>query len=925
MKRIDKIYNYIKERSENTSMDELREVGGFSAQEIGEDLDILRNNASKELNELCRMGKLIKIKGRPVLYFHRKSIESLIQKKIPEELLEVDSINKILGKGEIKEEKSPFHYLIGAENSLKNQIEQAKAAILYPPNGLHTLIVGQTGVGKTLFANMMYNYARYIDRLPKDAPFVVFNCADYYNNPQLLLSHVFGYIRGAFTGADTEKQGLVEKANGGILFLDEIHRLPPEGQEMLFYFMDTGTYNKLGETERKRRANVFIIGATTEDPTSALLKTFIRRIPITITIPNFDERPMEDKVDIIKHLLSNEAHRVNKPIKITSEAVKALIGSTSYGNIGQLKSNIQLICAQGFLNSINTDNYIEIDFKTLPNNIKSGLISMGAKREESEELWRIMPSDIVITPQGYKELIEEDPYEPPFNLYKIIEDKASILKEEGMDDENINKFITTDINVHIRCFYDKFKNDGKNRERILKIVDDHILKFSEEVQKLAEKRLNKKFNDRFLYALSLHLSAFFNRMNKKTELKYTNVDSIIKDNPMEYKVAVEVKSMIEERYKVKVPKVEVIYLTLLLNSIQDTGNTGRVGIIVATHGSSTASSMVGVVQKLLEEENVEAIDMPLEISPKEILEEMAQKVKEIDRGKGVLILVDMGSLTGFGSIISEKTGIKIKTIDMVSTPIVLEAVRKSNIFDMDLESVYNSLKDFKGYSNKIQEKSKSSDGVIVTLCTTGEGAALKLKKLVEDIITNVSEKPVNIIPIGIKNMKEDLEKISEDFPILATVGAVNPEIEAPFISLESLINGEGEKVIKNIIRGNKEETETEKEQNVVVRELCEDSLKQFLTYLNPEKIISVLIRFVSVLEKVMEKEFSNSMKIRIILHVACALERMVIKEGLEYKYDKEKLDKDKLIKVKSACAIFKESINLELTEDEIYYIVEMFM
>ena len=82
----------------------------------------------------------------------------------------------------------------------------------------------------------MYSYAKYIKRLKDDSPFIVFNCADYYNNPQLLLSHIFGHVKGAFTGADSEKEGIVEKANGGILFLDEIHRLPPEGQEMIFIY-----------------------------------------------------------------------------------------------------------------------------------------------------------------------------------------------------------------------------------------------------------------------------------------------------------------------------------------------------------------------------------------------------------------------------------------------------------------------------------------------------------------------------------------------------------------------------------------------------------------------------------------------------------------------------------------------------------------
>lgn len=154
-------------------------------------------------------------------------------------------------------------------------IKQAKAAILYPPKGLHTLITGPTGVGKTTFAEMMYKYAVYAGAIPEDTEFVIFNCSEYAENPQLILSQLFGHIKGAFTGADQEKAGLIEKADGGILLLDEIHRLsPPEGQEMLFLLLDKNIYRKLGETEGYRKANVLIIGATTEDVNSALLNTF---------------------------------------------------------------------------------------------------------------------------------------------------------------------------------------------------------------------------------------------------------------------------------------------------------------------------------------------------------------------------------------------------------------------------------------------------------------------------------------------------------------------------------------------------------------------------------------------------------------------------------------------------------------------------
>ena len=237
MKRIDKIYNYILEHSKNFTKAEILNNNGPTAQEIGNALDILRNNVSKELNSLCRDKKLIKIKNRPVLYFDKKYIEDIFSIKISSDSEEI-SIDTLLNSSitSDKDSCSPFSYLIGYNTSLKNQIEQAKAALMYPPNGLHTLIIGSTGVGKSLFANIMYQYAKYIKKLSSDAPFIVFNCADYANNPQLLLSHIFGHIKSAFTGADKETDGIVAKADGGILFLDEIHRLPPRSRNDLLLY-----------------------------------------------------------------------------------------------------------------------------------------------------------------------------------------------------------------------------------------------------------------------------------------------------------------------------------------------------------------------------------------------------------------------------------------------------------------------------------------------------------------------------------------------------------------------------------------------------------------------------------------------------------------------------------------------------------------
>ncbi|WP_025692745.1 sigma-54-dependent transcriptional regulator [Paenibacillus zanthoxyli] len=918
MRRIDKILEYIAEKTKGFPEEALLQCEGITAAEIAANQNMLRNNVSKELNELFRADRIIKIKGRPVKFLHKQTIEEMFRVHLKEKQIEVNSLGEILQTGE---REDPFYSLIGFKGSMRNQVEQGKAAILYPPRGLHTLIVGQTGVGKTMFAKLMYNYGKHMKRFTGQAPFIVFNCADYYNNPQLLLSHIFGHVKGAFTGADQEKQGLVEKADGGILFLDEIHRLPPEGQEMIFYFMDTHTYNKLGESERKRSANVLLVAATTEDPGSSMLKTFIRRIPITINIPPFQERMPSEQLQILKHLLESEALRVNKPIRVDQEVAKALIGSVTYGNIGQLKSNIQLVCAKGFLDSIRENkDEIGLDFKVLPSNIREGLFNIGKSRRESEELGSIS-SQLYITPEG-SHATEEDVLEPPFNLYKLIEDKISLLKDEGLDDSYINKFITTDVNIHIKSFYNRFYNQKGSRERILKIVDKEILEFADQVKMLVEQELNRRYSDRFVYAFSLHLSAFLKRIREKKYGGKPVYDPIDQDDE-EYKMALTIKDMIESGFGISVPEAEITYVAILLKSVEEE-RKGNVGIIIAAHGNSTATSIAGVVDSLLGSSNICAVDMPLDVSPREILEIIVDKVQSIDNGRGVLLLVDMGSLLNFERTIVERLGIKVKTIDMVSTPLALEAVRKANLLDMELEEIYRSLKDFRGYNNlEAAEGAILDNKVIITVCSSGKGAAIKVKEFVEKIVYDLTQRKITVIPAKIRELDKVVKEQQAKQSVLAVIGVKRPgDRNVPFIPLEQLIDASGEELLRELLL-NHELPVVQESQSVVIKDLCEDSLKEFLTYLNPHKILGSLMSFVQELERGLNTDFEYAMKVQIAIHTAHALERMVIRDGLVYRGESELLDPHIMNAVNQACEIFSSGINLSLSDDEKYYICEM--
>ena len=348
--------------------------------------------------------------------------------------------------------------------------------------------------------------------------------------------------------------------------------------------------------------------------------------------------------------------------------------------------------------------------------------------------------------------------------------------------------------------------------------------------------------------------------------------------------------------------------------------------MVAAHGSSTATSMVAVARKLFDADNILAVDMPLEMTPSDILESVIEKVKVVDEGKGVLLLVDMGSLNTFGDVITERTNIITKSIDMVSTPLVLEAVRKSSLLDNDLNSVYSYLiTDFRGYTNKvIAEESNHIDGVIVTVCSTGKGAAVKLKELVQDIIDNITTNNINIIPVGLNNLSKSINNISNNNNIIAIIGLASPDMGIPFISLENLIDGSGEKTLKSIIEGKPIANSNNKSENqIVLKNLCKQSLRELLTFLNPDKIYALLEDFVTSVEKSLCINYENPVKLRIMLHVACALERMVLNDGLEYRESPDTLNKNSLSALNEASLIFKKSLSISLTKNELYYMVDM--
>ena len=933
MKRKEKVWEYLKTVLPNAPQ-------GVTTSKVAMDLDLVRTNASKELNVLVKEGKLAKTATRPVKYFFADQAQPAIASTSKEKKAK-DQAPKIANKDQKDHQDDIFDHLIGRTSSLKNQIEQAKAAILYPPHGLNVLITGPTGSGKTYFANAMNQFACN-QGVISNPRLTTFNCADYAHNPQLLMSHLFGYVKGAFTGANEDQEGLIQKADGGILFLDEVHRLPPEGQEMIFYLMDHGTYSRLGETDKAHHANLRLICATTEDPESSLLATFVRRIPIVVQMPSFNSRTMRERFGLLKQMLLIEANRIHKKIYFDEDVARSLIGSVTYGNVGQLKSNVQLVCAQGFLNNIQEKDAIYLHFEQLPPNIKDGLSRLANDREQFGDLAKMMDPQMAVAPDDSTALInDEDNYELPYNLYEIIGDKAALLSKEGLDQEAINNFIMTDINVHLKGFYSD-KHLERDQDDLYEIVDQDVVDLTNRLKQIL-KDAGYQISTNFLYAMSLHISSFIKRVESGKPLRKVapNMMSMVQDYPQEFEYAKLVKDEIENHYHLPVPDSELYYLAVLLISLQAEKQNGKVGIVVAAHGNSTASSMVQVVDQLLNPDNLTAFDMSLDMSPQEALKGIEEKVRQVDSGNGVILLVDMGSLSTFDEKISEHTGIKVKSVDMVTTALVLETARKTSLIDSDLENVYREISEFSGYSRtterektEVQHLPKQTDVMtdqqpkaILAICSTGQGTAVKIKKMLDSILVDHLIDDIVVLPISVVDMEQQIAKIQKDYRIVAVTGIARPHLSVPFVSLEKLLQGGGEQFItaienftNNIEAENQLETSEE-----MAKERIQHYLGQYFTFLNPEKVTAVLWEYCKVVEKGPVK-LKNSLKVNLSMHLAGVIERILTQSELTVQQDIQlaAVQNDPVYPmVVKANQMLAESLNITLPEEEVYYVVKL--
>lgn len=228
-----------------------------------------------------------------------------------------------------------FHDLVGASEPMRRVFDIIR---LVGPNDVVVLVEGPTGSGKELVARAIHRESR--RRLN---PFIPVNCGAIPES--LIESELFGYERGAFTGASASKQGLFESADRGTLFLDEINSLPPAVQVKFLRFLETGEYIKVGGTE-VRRADVRVVAATNTDLEAMVRQgsfredLWFRLNVVRITLPSLSERP-DDIPLLVDHFLGLFNRHFGRRVLLDPEVYEAFRRHPWKGNVRELKNVVQ--------------------------------------------------------------------------------------------------------------------------------------------------------------------------------------------------------------------------------------------------------------------------------------------------------------------------------------------------------------------------------------------------------------------------------------------------------------------------------------------------------------------------------------------------------------------------------------------------------
>ena len=841
----------------------------YTTEEIANAIGASRANVSSDLNRLFDSGQVDKLPGWPVRY--RASAAAITPMPEKSTTFAIDAANEV------------FEGFIGYKNSMAMEIEKAKAAVLYPLGGLPLLIEGKTGVGKTTFARLIYEYAKKAGRIKNNADFISFNCADYANNPQLIVSQLFGYAKGAYTGAEADRTGLVEAADEGVLFLDEVHRLPATGQEMLFFLMDFGKYHRLGEINT-RKARPIIIMATSEDRDSVLLETFNRRIPIMITLPPLDQRSLLERFQLIQRLFTLEGIKLGKGINVDVLAIKALLSYDCPGNVGQLENDIKVACARSYVSCLMENRKgLNVGLLDFPTHVKDGI----RKLKNIFSDINLIARDLSIS-QGFEDSKSNEESGTIPDIYQILARRYKEFTENDMGKEYLEFSMTSEIKNYFQMLMNQ-ENEYEGNPDTAK-YSAQIYDMARKAEEIITCELNLSLDERSRFAIIQHIQTAIS--HAKDSIVYPTFSQEKEDRPDVFYTASQIVMMMKQEYNLELPENEVgIIANLILRIFDEKNLKEHCGILVIGHGLGSAKNMARLANNIVSSDFVSWLDITEDnITGEMLLIAAGKKLLELKKYEHVVVLTDSYLFPELREKLENQYNIKLYIVSDISTSMVMEAALLAKEHRATGQQIRSHLKSLEhGYNEvyKLETKNLLSDpkkSLIITACISGCGAAKKLRNIIKkrfNIPGNIEIMTLDMP--SVQKLKQRISILAEEYRLLCVIGLMDGlELGFPFISAMEFVLGNGEVRLEEILQNHSIRQITSRTVQGTIEEqyAATKYLENYLYYLSAEKTAPYLSICVEKIEKSRGK-LELGKRIMLFLHLAAMLERLIFEERNE--------------------------------------------
>lgn len=894
----------IRIKSKALKWDEIEECSAIG---LAIEYGVTRQKIAKILDQLHEEGVFIKVVNQPNIFFHKVELTKYYRiYDIPNVFISIQEFRSFIEK-----EYNVCENLVGYNGSLKYAVEQCKSAINYPNNGLPILLYGESGTGKSYLASLLFEYGKQKGLIPVDGKFVTVNCAEYSNNPELFLTNLFGYTKGAYTGAEEDKEGLLSIADNGMIFMDEIHSLRPECQEKIFLFMDKGIFHKVGDNETWYSSKIRLIFATTENPSNALLKTLLRRIPIVVTLPPLDKRFLKEKKEIIYNVLSEEEKMTKRIIQISRQAYQMLLNYKYSGNIGELKNVIKYMVANSLVTSLDKNVIVKV------NNLPIYIVETQSKTINSLKDDRILLS--IDELKDYSKT-ENELYTTNLEFIELIQ--RWIDKKLSLD-ALVSK-CTEIMGKYVDYLFFEELNPEQYTEKLIINLMTNITNI------ISHKYLPINFSNHEIGVLAKFVidnknSVQYDDLHFDEEIK--KIELLLEQLSMMYsykmQIANELLILLSDSELMKKNNVGKMNLFFLLSYLKKDVESSRIPGIIISHGYSIASGIAEVVNQLVGQHVFDAIDMPISSDVQQITNRLIEKIENTRSCNELIVLVDMGSLEQINNGLGNKFKTDIGIINNVTTRMALDVANRI-MQNEDMESILKNASTA-NYSKYSFIKNRIKPDAILSICESGIGMANKIAQLIDLSLPHPMN--VQLLTYDFKNLQVKGNDFSmfEKYNVLFIVGNQDPKIEKiPFLSIEGLIEKQDEKVIYELFQGKLNRQQVHAFKKNIIKNFSLENLMSHLNIIDPRKIIVSVERIIDKLQKELQMEFSSGGTLGLYIHICCLIERMVTNKNYlddnKYEFDKERYPQFDLIK--GILLEIEQLYKVSLPNKEIVYLID---